>query len=55
MKHLTFSNGESMPILGLGTWQMPPDKIASIFTEAIKFGYRHIDCAMILSKSKNNW
>lgn len=34
-------------MLGLGTWQASPEEIKAIIPEALKKGYRHIDCAAI--------
>lgn len=42
-----FSNGDHMPLLGLGTWNMPGEDCAVIIPEAVKRGYRHFDCAAI--------
>ncbi|MBL3658347.1 aldo/keto reductase [Fulvivirga sediminis] len=47
MNTLAFKNGDQMPALGLGTWKSEPGKVKMAVYEAIKAGYRHIDCAPI--------
>lgn len=47
MQNLTFANNDQMPILGLGTWKASPGEVGKALREAIRIGYRHIDCAAI--------
>jgi alcohol dehydrogenase (NADP+) len=47
MDVLTFLNGDTMPILGLGTWRAERGLVYEAVRNAIRIGYRHIDCASI--------
>lgn len=38
-------NGINIPVVGLGTWLIPNEKVADIVKTAVKVGYRHIDTA----------
>ncbi len=42
---LTLNNGVTLPALGLGVFQTPPDETRDAVTAALAAGYRHIDTA----------
>ena len=45
---LIISNtGLEVPQIGFGTWQAKPGEVEKAVAEALKVGYRHIDCALI--------
>jgi diketogulonate reductase-like aldo/keto reductase len=45
MQTLTLNNGVTMPALGLGVFQTPPDETGNAVQAALQSGYRHIDTA----------
>lgn len=45
MEILTLNNGVTMPALGYGVFQTPPDETAVAVSEALRVGYRHVDTA----------
>jgi len=47
MKTLYFQNGDAFPTLGLGTYLSKKNDVYNAVVEAIRIGYRHIDCASI--------
>jgi len=42
-----FANGDSMPLFGLGTWKSEPGDVQRAVADAIRMGYRHVDCSPI--------
>ncbi len=52
MKQLLFNNGDRFPQTGLGTWLSKPNEVYDAVIDAIKAGYRHIDCAYIYGNEK---
>lgn len=47
MRYFELSSGQKMPSFGLGTWQSNEGLVYQAVLEAIKLGYKHIDCAPI--------
>ncbi|CAL7938560.1 unnamed protein product [Xylocopa violacea] len=50
--NLTFSNGQKMPVFGLGTYQSRAGEVEKAVMEAIDLGYRHIDTAFYYQNEK---
>lgn len=44
---ITLNNGKTLPQLGFGTWQIATTDATDAVYNAIKAGYRHIDCAEV--------
>ncbi|MBI5766445.1 MAG: aldo/keto reductase [Verrucomicrobia bacterium] len=42
---LTLADGGQFPSVGLGFWKMPKPETPALVREAIRAGYRHLDCA----------
>ncbi|KAI9639292.1 aldehyde reductase I [Dioszegia hungarica] len=44
---ITLNNGLVVPQIGFGTWQAAAGEVEKAVEEALRVGYRHIDCALI--------
>jgi diketogulonate reductase-like aldo/keto reductase len=46
-RSFTLNTSAKTPAVGFGTWQAAPQEVEPAVEEALKSGYRHIDCAAI--------
>lgn len=52
---ITLYNGAQIPVVGLGTFgsdNYTPEQVASAVDQAIRLGYRHLDCASVYGNEK---
>ncbi|GGF44917.1 oxidoreductase [Marmoricola endophyticus] len=49
---LTLNNGSTIPQLGFGVFQVPPEDTAEVTAKALEVGYRHIDTAEMYGNEK---
>jgi 2,5-diketo-D-gluconate reductase A len=49
---ITLNDGVSIPQLGFGVFQVPPDETHEAVTKALEIGYRHIDTAEMYQNEK---
>ena len=52
MDTFTLNNGVTLPALGLGVFQTPPDETRDAVSAALQSGYRHIDTAAAYGNEK---
>ena len=45
LRNFSLPDGSLFPSLGLGTWKIPDADAPSLVQDAVRLGYRHIDCA----------
>ncbi len=50
--NLTLNDGNTIPQLGFGVFQVPPEDTAKITAQALEAGYRHIDTAEMYQNEK---
>lgn len=51
-KKVKLNNGREIPVIGLGTWQVPCEVATQAVKDAIEVGYRHIDTAVAYGNEK---
>jgi len=49
---ITLNDGQTIPQLGFGTYQIPPEETARAVTAALEAGYRHIDTAEMYNNER---
>lgn len=47
VESVLLSSGHSIPRIGLGTWKSEKGQVRHAVYEAVRAGYRHVDCAAI--------
>jgi diketogulonate reductase-like aldo/keto reductase len=52
MNDITLNNSVTIPAIGLGVFQTPPDETVAAVVAALKAGYRHIDTAAAYGNEK---
>lgn len=44
---IKLNDNTEIPVFGLGTWKSQPNAVKNAVVDAVKAGYRHIDCAYV--------
>ncbi len=52
MQKFDLKNGEKIPVIGIGTWELTGDTAKVAVESALKIGYRHIDTAIYYQNHK---
>jgi diketogulonate reductase-like aldo/keto reductase len=52
MEKFKLKDGNEIPVLGLGTWQLTGETCVKIVKKALELGYRHIDTAEIYGNQR---
>ena len=48
----TLNNGVTMPVLGFGVYQTPPEETTAAVETALQIGYRHVDTAAVYGNER---
>ena len=49
---IALNNGVTMPAIGLGVFQSPPEETTAAVEAALRVGYRHIDTAAVYGNER---
>ena len=52
MESLTLLSGDTMPVVGLGTWPMRGNQCKQVIRQALELGYTHFDTAWIYQNQR---
>uniref|UniRef100_A0A0D3BR42 NADP-dependent oxidoreductase domain-containing protein n=1 Tax=Brassica oleracea var. oleracea TaxID=109376 RepID=A0A0D3BR42_BRAOL len=52
IRFFELNTSAKIPSVGLGTWRGSPGVVGDAVAAAVKFGYRHIDCAQLYGNEK---
>lgn len=52
VRTIKLNNGYTIPIIGLGTWQLGKQETVDVIKTALDLGYRHIDTALVYENER---